>query len=531
MGNLGWRTERMRAGLVAAGLVAGVLGPCRAGAQTSGQTGGQASANTRVMLAEGPIEGREAAPGVRAYLGIPYVAAPVGELRWKPPVAVERWRVVRPMVTYGSPCVQHDSGWNTRSAEAGKEDCLYLNVWAAAEKGAGRRPVLVYLHGGSNVAGSASFDLSDGLRLVPKGVVLVTINYRLGIFGFLRTPALDAESGRGSSGDYGLMDQIAALEWVKRNIGRFGGDPGNVTIFGESAGSVDVGLLMTSPRARGLFAKAVEESGQVLGLMPTSTREQAEEAWAPVAKELGADLAAMRGRSAAEVLAADGRAPRPAKEQSWGYRGASLDGWVLTEMPSAVFAAGKEAPVPLMIGSNVQEIVPKNQAPEETKHLIEARLGEAQGGKLEAVYAEPGADPLLGDAGARWATDRDFRCPVRQVATWHAAHGSPTYVYQFDRPAPGKETAVHATELHFLFEAFSEHNDSAADDAVGDLMQRYWTAFAKTGDPNGADAVRWPLFKGVGEYLHFGVSAVTPTIAKDLGGAACPVLMESYAKR
>jgi para-nitrobenzyl esterase len=477
-----------------------------------------------VQVESGRLQGSEPAPGVRAYLGVPYAQPPIGPLRWRPPQPVDAWTGIRPALQHGNPCPQQKFGWNNGSAEHGNEDCLFLNVWAPAA--GGRHPVMVYIHGGSNVAGSAAEELSNGLTLVPRGVVLVTLDYRLGIFGFMRTPALDAESGHQASGDYGLMDQIAALRWVQKNIAGFGGDPGNVTVFGQSAGSVDTGLLMCSPLARGLFTRALEESGQVLGLMPTATREESEEAWAPVAKALGPNLAAMRAASTEEVLKADAGAPKPPPFRFWGHREASVDGWVLTELPAATFARGGEAPVPLVIGSNVQEIVPRDQPADVTKQSMGDQLGAADVAKLEAIYANPGADPLLGNMGARWQTDRDFRCAVRQVAAWHAAHGFPTYVYQFDRPVPGKQYAEHSSELMFVFHYFPAHTETAADDAVSNELQEYWATFARTGSPAGAAGLPdWPRFSSpAGSYLHFEATSTTPVVAHDLGGGACEVL-------
>ena len=468
------------------------------------------------------MQGAEPAPGVRAYLGVPYAKPPVGALRWQPPQPFGHWTGTRPALQHGAPCPQQKFGWNNGSADRGNEDCLFLNVWGPAS--GGHLPVMVYLHGGSNVAGSAAEDLSNGLALVPRGVVLVTLDYRLGIFGFFRSPALDAESPHHASGNYGLLDQIAALAWVKRNIAQFGGDPARVTIFGQSAGAVDTGLLMTSPLARGLFAQALEESGQVLGLMPTASQAQSEAAWAPVAAALGPDLAHMRAASTADVLAADKNAPKPPPLQFWGYRGASVDGWVLPELPAAVFAAGKEAPVPLVIGSNVQEIVPRNQPADETRRAIEATLSPEQATHLEAVYARPGADPLLGDAGARWATDRDFRCAVRQIATSHAAHGFPTFVYQFDRRLGTQAAAQHSSELVFVFHFFPGHKESSVEDAVSDGIESYWTGFARRGVPEGAGLPSWPRFSDAGSYLHFGKESPVPVVAQDLGDGACEVL-------
>ncbi len=476
-----------------------------------------------VATDSGRLQGSEPAAGVRAYLGIPYAQPPVGGLRWQPPQAVVPWAGVRPALQHESPCPQLDAGWNKADAARGAEDCLHLNVWAPAA--AGKYPVMVYLHGGSNIAGSASEGLSTGAALVGHGVVFVSVDYRLGIFGFLRSPELDAESSRHTSGDYGLMDQIAALEWVKRNIAGFGGDPSRVMLFGQSAGSVDTGLLMASPRARGLFSRALEESGQVVGLMPTATKQESEEAWAPVVKQLGGTLTAMRAAPLAEVMKADADAPKTPPEAFWGHRGASIDGWTLTELPAKTFAEGREAPIPLVIGVNVQEIVSKGMTQSWIDHLMTANVGAEDAKKLEGIYSAPGADPLLGDMGSRYQTDRDFRCPVVQVATWHASHGFPTYVYQFDRPDPGQATAQHSSELMYVFH-YLPAKATANDRAIGTMMESYWTTFAKTGSPSGAaGAPAWPKFNAAAkDYVEFPAVSAEVKVGKDLGGAACGVL-------
>jgi para-nitrobenzyl esterase len=497
-----------------------------------------------VELVDGKLQGAEPAPGVHAFLGIPYARPPVDSLRWQPPqpfgpLGTDRNRP-RLAVAHGMPCAQQHFGWNDASAERGTEDCLFLNVWAPA-KGT-HLPVMVYIHGGSNKAGSASEELSNGLELVPRGVLLVTFDYRLGIFGFFRTPELDTQSGYGGSGDYGLMDQIAALRWVHDNIKAFGGDPANVTVFGQSAGAVDTGLLMTSPLARGLFARALEESGQVLGLMPTASPQQSENAWESVAKALGPDLATMRRATTAQVLAAEHDAPAPPPENFWGYRGASVDGHVLPELPARVFEQGHEAPVPLLLGSNVQEIVPHGQTPAQAHHLIEYAVGAQRTPALEAIYAQSPANALEGDAGARFQTDRDFRCPVLQIALWHASHGYSTFVYQFDRSAGSGTAAQHSSELRFVFGFPAEqgHPQSVVDSHLGhgpteeDLrisagIQTYWTSFASNSLPSSApEFPAWPRFDpNAGNYLHFVAGSATPEVVNNLGGASCSVLNSS----
>jgi para-nitrobenzyl esterase len=488
------------------------------------------SPQARVIIDDGALQGALPAPGVRAFLGIPYAAPPVGPLRWQPPAPYGQWKGTRLAVKHGAPCPQQKFGWNDWAAEHGSEDCLFLNVWAPVS--GEHHPVMVYIHGGSNVAGTASEDLSNGLTLVPRGVVLVTLDYRLGIFGFFRTPALDGESVKGASGDYGLLDQIAALRWVRQNIASFGGDPKNVTVFGQSAGAVDTGLLLTSPLAKGLFAKAMEESGQVLGLMPTATAGQSEKAWAPVAASLGKTLHAMRAATTAQVLAADKAAPPPPAGNFWGYRGASVDGWVLPRMPYEVYAHGAEAPVPLLIGSNVQEIVPAHESDAELQRSMDAALGPVEAKRLAAVYAKPGASPMLGNAADRWATDHDFRCAVRQVADWHSGHGIPTYVYQFDQPLPGNATALHSSELFFVFHSFpAKGGPSPLQNALSNIMQQYWTGYAKHGDPNTPGLPEWPRYTGaVRAYMHFPAGGAAPAAQVDLGGEACAILSPALAR-
>lgn len=487
------------------------------------QTSFEAAPAAVVDIDSGRLQGSEPAPGVRAYLGIPYAQPPLGDLRWQPPQPVAHWAGTRPALEHERPCAQQDAGWNKADAARGGEDCLHLNVWAPAS--GGKYPVMVYLHGGSNIAGSASEGVGTGVALVSHEIVFVSVDYRLGIFGFLSSPELDAESPRHTSGDYGLMDQIAALEWVRRNIAAFGGDPGNVMLFGQSAGSVDTGLLMASPRARGLFQRALEESGQIVGLMPTATKEQSEQAWSPVVKQLGSTVAAMRAAPLAEVMKADADAPKTPPEAFGGHRGASVDGWTLTELPAKTFADGHEAPIPLVLGVNVQEIVSHGADASWMDHLMTANVGAANAKKLEAIYAAPGSDPLLGDMGARYATDRDFRCPVVQVATWHASHGFATYVYQFNRPDPDQKTAQHSSELMYVFH-YLPPNATPEDREIATLLESYWTAFARTGAPAGGPGVpAWPRFNVAAKnYLEFPAVSAHAKVSENLGGEACQVL-------
>lgn len=486
----------------------------------------QPSPKARVTIAQGTLEGIEPSPGVYAWLGIPFAQPPVGKLRWKPPQPPQPWQGTRIADDHGSPCAQLSEGWNLWDSQHGSEDCLHLDVWAPA--GARGLPVMVYIHGGSNLAGDG---FSDGRPLVSHGVVFVSIEYRLDIFGWFRTAQLDAESPRHASGDYGLLDQIAALRWVHRNIAKFGGDPEKVMIFGQSAGAVDTGLLLTSPLARGLFRSALEESGQVLGLMPTSTKEESEIAWAPVAKALGATPAAQRSLSTAKVMAIDAQAPAPPPVDWWGYRGASVDGWTLPEMPWRVYEEGKEAPVPLVLGTDVQEIVPSGEPLDQLQHAMAETVGYEAAARLLAVY-QKSPSALLGPPATRFATDHDFHCAIRLLAAWHAAHGFPTWVYRFDRPDPGEPSAIHTSELFYLFDVFpGKAKASAQDIAIGRDLDQYWTSFARTGVPSGPAA--WPRY----EAAQFGLWLDVPKTGTGIhaesgafGGAACGIMDPAYPK-
>jgi para-nitrobenzyl esterase len=484
------------------------------------------SPKARVAIAQGALEGVEPSPGIFAYFGIPFAQAPVGDLRWKPPQAPQSWQGMRIANDHGLPCPQLDEGWNHWDSQHWSEDCLHLDVWTPV--GAHDLPVMVYIHGGSNLAGDG---FSNGVPLVSRGVVLVTIEYRLDIFGWFRTPDLDAESPHLASGDYGLQDQIAALRWVHDNIAQFGGDPSKVMIFGQSAGAVDTGLLLTSPLARGLFRAALEESGQVLGLMPTSTKEESEIAWAPVAKALGPTLAAQRSLPAAKVLAIDAEAPKPPPATWWGYRGASVDGWVLPEMPWRVYQEGKEAPVALVLGTNAQEIAPGGETREELRHTMAETVGYKAAQQLEALYDKT-PDSLLGPPATRFATDHDFHCAVRLLASWHASHGFPTWVYRFDRPDPGETSAIHTSELFYLFDAFpGKAKPTAEDMKIAQALDQYWTSLAKTAVPAGPAA--WPRYQSAqfGPWLDF------PKTGTDIhaehtpfGGDACALIAPAYPK-
>jgi len=294
--------------------------------------------DTTVKLDSGKISGAESG-GVTSFKGIPYVAPPTGDLRWRPPHTIAPWPGTRPAKDFGPACPQApilEKRYGIKF-ENKSEDCLTLNVWTAANSPTDRRPVLFWIHFGGNVAGSGS--MVDGSALAKQGAVVVTINYRVGPFGFLALPALSKESSRGSSGNYGLLDQVAALLWVHRNIDKFGGDPQNVTICGVSAGANDVGWLMTSPLAQGLFHRAIVESGAMFP--PSEVRLAAAEQAGQ--KLFGSDMAALRLRSTQEIML------------NVASFEPIIDGWVIPASPAQVFASGQQAKVPLIVGTNADE--------------------------------------------------------------------------------------------------------------------------------------------------------------------------------
>jgi para-nitrobenzyl esterase len=348
---------------------------------------------------------------------------------------------------------------------------------------------MVWLHGGGNTGGAGGSDeLYEGTRLISHGVLLVTVDYRLGIFGFFAHPELSRESPRHVSGNYAFLDQIAALRWVHDNIAKFGGDPGKVTIFGQSAGSMDLAVLLTSPLAKGLIHRAIGESGAAGRAMPLADAEKAGERTAQALKAPAEGaLAYLRSLSAAELLKG-GRTST----------GAVLDGYVFDADPASVFQAGKTLPVPMIIGSNAIELGGGGSA-ESVRNNIQNRYRDLAP-KALALYglAQPGdqgtTDPVYGTVSDQWAADTSFRCPGIFQGEAHAAAGNPVWEYQFDRPIPPNAKVTHSGELAYVFGNLWNKGTQAgqfeeADRKLSDAVQAYWTNFAKTGDPNGPGAL------------------------------------------
>ncbi|MEA3118371.1 MAG: para-nitrobenzyl esterase [Paraburkholderia sp.] len=309
----------------------------------------------KVQLSDGVIEGarlRNGQADLRVFRGIPYAAPPVGELRWREPQPVARWAGVRQAWKFGPRCMQLHVFRPVFRSDEMSEDCLYLNVWTPARSPDAKLPVLVYLHGGGFVSGDGSEDRYDGASLAARGIITVTVNYRLGAFGFLAPPEAAGESPHGTAGNYGLLDQVAALRWVRDNIAQFGGDPAQVTIAGNSAGAISISAHMASPLSRGLFARAIGKSGGAFATLSPWQREQAERAAANFASRVEAtSLQQLRALPAMTLLAASADTMRPAPSLFWPH----VDGYFLTDLPESVFNTGGQAQVPLLIGTNSQE--------------------------------------------------------------------------------------------------------------------------------------------------------------------------------
>ena len=448
-----------------------------------------------------------AASGVRVFKGIPYAAPPVGELRWRAPRPVAKWAGVRKADTFANACVQPKGAGRLNiavdlpdSPPAG-EDCLYLNVWTAAQSASERRPVMFWIYGGAYSEGAGSSPHTSGEALARQGAVIVTFNYRLGAFGFYSHPELTRESEHNASGNQALMDTIAALKWVQTNIAAFGGDPRNVTIFGESAGAAMAAGLVGSPRAAGLFRRAISESGAWMGLSiaPMRTRQQAE---APIGRRGGPPPALM---PLGELRA------KPADEIARTLFGAGMiaDGWIIPEDESLTFSQGRQQAVDVLVGSNKDEGTFAGPA---TASAWTARVHQ-RWGDLTADYLK------LYPAGSDEEATRSSQTAFRDELAWHmrlyaslqAKRGSRAYWYFFTHEPPYAPAArdlktAHAAEIPYVFNHLGAPRTfpdtsapelaaaSAADRALAERVSSYWVNFARTGDPNGKGLRSWPAF-------------------------------------
>jgi para-nitrobenzyl esterase len=438
-------------------------------------------AQGQVVRVDGGAVRAKAWNGSLLFRGIPFAAAPLGELRWKPPQPVRPWREVRDSVDQPASCPQNDYGWNHGDFIIGNEDCLTLDV--RTPRLGGKLPVLVWIHGGSNRAGGPNdIVLSD----VGKQVVIVGVRYRLGIFGFLSDRRLTAEQ-HGTSGNYGLLDQIAALQWVQRNIARFGGDPGNVTIAGESAGSQDVSLMLAAPAALPLFQKAIMESGTPGFGMPFRTLTDAERIGDEADALLGSggDLARMRTATPATLLAIDKKLHDDAVESDdMIWLRITVDGRALPASPRQLL--DQAPPKPVIIGTNRFEF----GLDRPHRDAFVAKAFGAHEAAARAWYKldqpDPPADPRLGTRDEQISTDVIFRCPAAHLAQLLASKGAPVWQYEFDA-APGGGKTAHAAEIPYAF--------GDATFARGLALKPYWLNFIRGGDPNdGGGLPQWPRF-------------------------------------
>jgi para-nitrobenzyl esterase len=466
-----------------------------------------------VHTAQGDVEGTASADSkIHIFRGIPYAAPPVGDLRWKAPQPAEGWAGVRKAVEFGPRCMQgrvfadmvfRDNGPN--------ENCLYLNVWTPANGADARLPVMFWIYGGGFAAGAGSEPRQDGENLARKGVVVVNFNYRLGIFGFFSHSELAKESGHNASGNYGLLDQVAALAWVRKNIAAFGGDPGNITIFGESAGSFSVSALMASPLSRDLIQKAIGESGAFFGkTLVAKSLSESEGADAKFAKTaFGTDsLKALRAKSAEELLEAS------LKERNVVRFGPNIDGYFLPKSPASIYASGEQAHVPLLAGWNADEgsyhQIFKEEKP--TAQNFVAWAHKEFGDKADELLklypaatdeeAKQSAEALAGDQFIGYST---WKWINMQLKTGR----SPVYRYRFEDAPPGaadeqgeSRGAYHSAEIEFVFDVLPSKNLPwrPEDRKLSDEMATYWTNFAKRGDPNGEGLTKWPAYDAQDDY-------------------------------
>ncbi|WP_229668769.1 carboxylesterase/lipase family protein [Edaphobacter acidisoli] len=468
------------------------------------------AAAPKVKTTQGEAAGKWIHDGKeKAFFGLPYAAPPTGDLRWKAPEPPAKWSGVRDATKFGNRCEQWHVWDDYIFTDAGpSEDCLYLNVYepAAAKRG-GKLPVMVWIHGGGFLAGAGSEPRYTNPALVAKGVIVVTLNYRLNVFGFLASEDLAKEQG-GHAGNYGLMDIVAALRWVKANIGAFGGDANNVTIFGESAGSFAVSALSVAPSARGLFQKEIGESGAFFGsVIPmTSASERAKRDQAFVTSLGATSLEELRAMPADKILDA-------AKKQRGIGFSAVVDGSFLPESLPDAYAAGREAHVPSIIGWNRDEragVLSKGMTAEKWKAFAKEHYGDKAD---EFLAAFPGN---IDEQAVRSADDFTTNGFIAMGA-WRWVEGqsktgqAPVYRYRFDRPAPAEplhptgKYAFHSTELEYVFGTLDVRHGATwqpADRKLSDEVITYWTNFARTGDPNGGGLPQWPRYDKEKMVIH-----------------------------
>ena len=474
---------------------------------------GVAFAADQVRTANGVVEGRgRQRSGVRIFRGIPFAQPPMGELRWREPQPVQNWNGVRPAVDFGPRCMQAPIFDDMRFRSNGmSEDCLYLNVWTPARSNRQRLPVLVYFYGGGFVTGDSSEPRYDGESMAAKGIVVVTVNYRLGVFGFLAHPLLTRESPHKASGNYGLLDQNAALRWVQQNISNFGGDPRRVTIGGESAGSISVSAQMASPMSKDLIAGAIGESGAITGTLSAVTLAKGEEAGSKFTASLGVQsIAALRAMPAEQIL-------EPASKGGWASVGRFpivRDGYFFPANPATLYGQGLQAHVPLLAGWNSEELgwqalLGRDEPTPENYRKVLEKLYGARAGEVLKHYPGTTREEVIQSA-TDLAGDRFIAYSTWNWMEYHT-HGTsaPVYRYLYTHPrpaargqnAPAARGAVHSAEIEYALGNLKLSEDvypwTGDDYRVSTTMQNYFANFIKKGDPNGRGLPEWPAIRGV----------------------------------
>ncbi len=455
-----------------------------------------------VQTESGLVSGKTNTNGdVYIFKGIPFAPPPVGELRWKAPQPVAKWIGVKQCDQFGPSPMQNKpvpfSMWSQEFLIPEKpisEDCLYLNVWTASKSAKEKRPVLVWIYGGGFTSGGSACPIYDGEAMAKKGIVFVSINYRVGIFGFFAHPDLTKESGNNASGNYGLMDQIAALHWVKKNITAFGGDASNVTIEGQSAGSMSVNCLVASPLAKGLFQKAIAESGA--SFVASSVRgnnmlRDAEQEGVKIAQSVQANsIEELRKKTAEELL-----------QKAQGFRGPIVDGYVLPETIEAIFEKNEENKIALLTGWNEDEGLlfgPVKNAEDFRKELVK-QYGED--GKAFLQFYPADNDSTAAVSQLQLSRDMIFGVQNYTWANVESGHGSKVYVYRFTRKVPAtgeyvKYGAFHTGEVPYAYNnlKFVNRPWQPVDYELADTMSSYWVNFAKTGNPNANELPEWKVY-------------------------------------
>jgi para-nitrobenzyl esterase len=445
-------------------------------------------------------------PTIQVFKGVPYAAPPIGRLRWSAPQPPIAWDGIRRADTFGAICPQYipekGSFYQLEfypDDQPQSEDCLFLNIWTGASNATERRPVMVWFHGGGMVEGSSSLPSFDGETLARKGVVLVTVNYRLGVFGFYGHPALSAEADPHVSGNYGLLDQIAALRWVRDNIAGFGGDPSNVTIFGQSAGSMSVYALLVSPLATGLFQRAIGQSGSPFSFLSNRTLHDVEQSGLAAAQRWEAEsLDGLRALPTERLLDADLQSYRAMRY------GLNIDGWAIPAAPTSLLVTGQQPAVSLMVGSTAHEftsLLGERAMPAENfRQQIAQQYGEHAAAFLKLYPAE--SEDEARNSQIASLSDQ-MAVGMRAWASLHEQrYPESTYMYYFDRRLPGRNSefygAFHSGDLYYVFDtlASTERPWVPTDYTLAEIMSSYWANFAATGNPNGVGLPAWPAYRG-----------------------------------